>query len=77
MPSLVSIENESGWLLRYECGGEAIRLTHRCEYGCYVDLRPEWIEAFRLMPPDDFAVEPGPRDPKPGAHMPFPIERAA
>jgi len=57
MTTLVSIENESGWLRRYECGGESIRLTHSCATGFRANMRPELVENFRIHPPADFAVQ--------------------
>jgi hypothetical protein len=53
---LVTITNESGWLRRYESGGDAPRLTHSCAYGCYVDLLPATINQFYSDAPEKFGV---------------------
>jgi hypothetical protein len=53
---LVTLTNESGWLRRYESGGDMPRLTHSCAYGCYVDLLPATISHFYSDPPEAFVV---------------------
>lgn len=60
MATLVVIESESGTLQRYETSPPKFVRTHGCTYGKWTNFTAKIVEDFRLMPSDDFKVEPPP-----------------
>lgn len=67
MATLVSVETKTGTLTRYEVGGSAVRITHRCSMNRAASIPPEVVASFRTNPPDDFSLEPPPRPTSPPA----------
>ena len=71
MATIVSIDPHEGCLRRYEIGGEAYRLTHMAhapeDYPRPVIFSAKVVEEFRILPDEEFSVEPPPRPTNPPA----------
>lgn len=55
---LVSVTAEYGTLMRYETGGELVRLTHAMTAYSRVDFSPDIVRRFRTNPDDKFSIRP-------------------
>lgn len=71
MATVVSIDAHEGCLRRYEIGGQEYRLTHMAhvseEYTRPVIFSAKIVEEFRILPDEEFSVDPPPRPTNPPA----------
>lgn len=58
MAALCLTDSFAGTITRYEIGGESWRKTHVGCFGKSVSFTKEFIERFRVDPPEDCRVEP-------------------
>lgn len=66
MSTLVIVDCGDGTLTRLECSAPTFKRTHRAQpITGPTYLTAKMVENFRLMPPDEFSIDPGPRPTNP------------